>query len=660
MPSWPPSSTGSGRRRGYWMVAFAIALSGAALEARRSPAIMTAHGACFDDPDDYMRVYRARRMLETGALRIRFMPEINYPLGAELHWTAPMDWLLVGAMAVFAPLLKQADPFATVATWVPVVGGIAYTLLMIAFIRRLGGSAAGLIAGAMVTLSPAFHRAFQLGHPDHHFLLEFLFLLAVSLWTRTGQRGAGSPTMWACAVSGLAMGLAIWIAPQALAVWLCILAGATLATFHASPEDRPAWSSRRLAWTLGVLAVVSFGWLFENWPEIGRVSADKISLWTVVIIAASLWTPDGTATGPERRRAIRAFSIVLGCAIGWMALDRGRILEFVSRPEFARWSALVMELQPLAGDAGGVWSARGMYESLGYSPLVLPLLVLGLCASKSLTCQLKVTLSLLAIGSVGASLLQRRWLDHVNVGLVPVAVLGGQELCRRLAVRRPLPEAATAGLLLLVLAGMFKPAVARVLATPPNTPNPQVYRACRAGWFIRDAFSLLPEDVEHPPAILSEDGDGPILLYQTRQPIVAAPYHRALDGLLEAASFYAERDPAAARRQLDRLGVGYVVVPYRAHEQLMNMERIAFGELRSFDPPLTTQDSRGNAVQMLQYRPGAARTMAYRLTRGEGRGLPGLRLVFEFPEETVPPDRYAGRVYEVQPLGDQPSAPPEP
>ena len=166
-------------------------------------------------------------------------------------------------------------------------------------------------------------------------------------------------------------------------------------------------------------------------------------------------------------------------------------------------------------------------------------------------------------------------------------------------------------------------------------------------------------------AILCEDGEGPALLYWTGLPVVATPYHRALDGLLEMARFFAERDPAAARERLDRLGVRYVVMPPRAHEQLMQFEQLVYGELRSFNPPTPSQDEFGRAVMHLNYRvPELVQTMAYRLVMDPtGDVIPGVQRIAEIDEgarDSAGNPRRTGLLYVVLDMpASQPSSRPD-
>src|SRR4051812_19761370 len=64
------------------------------IEYRRATAIYDAAQVYLGDPDDYMRLYRVREVVSGSQFLVRRIDRINYPRGAELHWTAPFDYLL--------------------------------------------------------------------------------------------------------------------------------------------------------------------------------------------------------------------------------------------------------------------------------------------------------------------------------------------------------------------------------------------------------------------------------------------------------------------------------------------------------------------------------------------------------------------------------------
>lgn len=625
----------------------------------------------FEGPDDYMRVYRARQV-GGDTLRVRSTPEINSPAGAELHWTAPMDYLLAGAGGAFGWFVWRADPFGAVAAMTPLVLGVIYLLYMARVLWRGFGAGPALLATALIVLSPSWHRVFRVGHPDHHCLLALLLLLAVGPWIpRTGPDGSpGQPRSAAAICSGLAIGLAIWVSIEAMVFWLAVVIATWAACTFGPLGERRAYARARLAWNLSAFGTMTVAWLFENWPDVGGVAADKISLLHVMVLAIGLLVPiraiagetrpadetDKTAgaSSPSREQSRLnrhiAFLAAVAAFTTWLSFAHERAFEHVSRPEFPRWIGHLMEFQPLCTRAGSMWSLQPLHGLTGYVPYVLPVLLVFFLRRWQTPRAAKYALVILAPTITLLAIKQLRWIDHFNVAVTPVVVIGawqlGEEVFHRLqhakignpadaAPRKLRPASAVFCAALLV--GLVLPAAKTVLTYG-------VEEARQAAVYLRRTDFVAQRIIAHKgqhgdrdadrQAILCEDGEGPALLYWTGLPVVATPYHRALDGLLEMARFFAERDPAAARERLDRLGVRYVVMPPRAHEQLMQFEELAFGELRSFDPPEGSIDDFGREILKLNYRPAEVRqTMAYRLVmESETEVIPGVERIAEINE----------------------------
>lgn len=80
----------------------------------------------------------------------------------------------------------------------------------------------------------------------------------------------------------------------------------------------------------------------------------------------------------------------------------------------------------------------------------------------------------------------------------------------------------------------------------------------------------------------------------------------------------------------------------------MNFEQIAFGELRSYDPPDETLDAHGRLQRKLHYKPEVAETMAYRLAiRPRDHGIPGVELLYGICDDPSRPDEMHGLLFVV-------------
>lgn len=668
------------RTASAWLLAVVVVGVFVWLEARRAPTVFTDAGVLFIDPDDYMRVHRARAMLEGGTWHVEVMPEIDWPKGGRLHWTAPMDWLLVSAAKVFGPLAGKHDRLDFVAAWLPVWLGVVYIATLMWLLARCVGPWPAILVGLFAAVSPALHRPFALGHPDHHCLLELLFAIAALGWLPRLRQDGGHdiPSRWAVITAGVAMGLAVWVAPQSMAAWLAILAGATWATFHAPEGERQAWALRRMDWSLVVLVVIVVGFVIENGLSLSAVQVDRISVFHVALAALAVMLPvwhrpmariepeisgmgldtakpamtDPTnGPGPARTRGLARHSIAfcagLVAVTAWVIARHKSIFVSMGRPEFFRWSEHIVELQPLWTRAGGRISLAQMHLQLGLLVYALPVALVLFWRSRLLPTGPKVILGLLAVGFTVLSVMQRRWLDHVVLGLAPVMViaaweLGGRILCARQA-DSPGRRMMLTGVICLAL---LSPATGFALSPPPTQAHPLDLRTALVAARIKEYELKHPSEADRR-GILCDDAEGSMLLYRTRLPVVAAPYHRTVDGIVEAATFYAERDDAAAREQLSRLRVRYVVVPFRPHEQLMNFERIAFDELRSYDPPVETIGPDGVMHHELRYRPEIAQTMAYRLAMQPDSKPAGLECIAVIKEGAQTADGFSGLVYAV-------------
>ncbi|MBN2562387.1 MAG: hypothetical protein JXQ75_15795 [Phycisphaerae bacterium] len=621
----------------------------------------------FVDPDDYMQAYRAKLVAAGQAARVRHIPDINVPNGVEMHWTAPMDYFLAGVGILFGPLSKHTDSFGYVAAWVPICLGVVYVLCMIAFMRRGFGAGPAILAGLLVVLSPAFHRVFQIGHPDHHCLLELLLLVALGAWIpRASADGtAGAPSTAAAIISGLATGLAIWVAAQALFLWLALVVGLTYACLSGPPHARRIYADARFAWNCATGVVVVVGFFIENWPGLNVVAVDKISTVHVALVVIAFLAPARlgslrAATKPRSKGAAVKeqtppvlqsqtnrdiiFLAAIAVFVIWMGLARSRAFEYVSGSKFFRWHEHIAELQPLYTRTLTDWSVQPMHDRLGLLPYALPVLLLLFLLSKQVPRPVKCALGLLAPTVMILTVVQRRWLDHINLAVTPVVVVGMWELAKALLGK--------VGSRIWTMRFLLTAAALAVLIYPSaRIVTSLTYEAARLANRYQERTDFVAQqiaayEIGHPcfnprrRAILCEEGEGPMLLYCTGLPVVAVPYHRALDGVIEVARFYAERDPAEARSQLDRLGVRYVVMPPRAHEQLMHFEEMAFGKLRSFDLPTETINEFGHIMQKLNYKPHeVSQTMAYRLVMEPGGDvIPDVERIAEIQEGARTPD----------------------
>src|SRR5882672_127429 len=114
-----------------WILSAAIIAVAIGHQARRISSVHHQGRWYFPDTDDYLRLFRVRLILDGRATIVRHIAELNPPQGVTLHWTAPMDYLLIGATKLWGELFGAADALENAAAWTPVLLGGVYLALII-------------------------------------------------------------------------------------------------------------------------------------------------------------------------------------------------------------------------------------------------------------------------------------------------------------------------------------------------------------------------------------------------------------------------------------------------------------------------------------------------------------------------------------------------
>ena len=660
----------------------------------------------FPDPDNYTRAYRAKKIADSDVSIWRHMDTINAPNGVDLHWTAPMDYLAAGAGLLGRALGEGGSSFETGLALLPVALGACYLTALIAFLRRIADWPVVFLGAWLSAVSPPLHRVFELGHVDHHALLELLVLMSmIGLIARVpiAKRAASSSSARSAAdepqpgaaselmplAAGVCMGLAIWTAAQAAMFW-CVISFVLIIDAARGPAGDRVFSftvARR--WIGGSAMVVAAAHWIENGFSLTYVALDRVSIVHVLLMLGAI-----VALGVVHQHAIRrsqrssatpgrraAWYGGLAACIALIAFSATRAASALSGEELSRWHAHVAELQPLfttltGGSSQGGESAislEPMHRRLGYTPYLLPVALPFFLIARRVPGTIRAVLALTAVFVAVASIFQLRWIDHYPTFVFPVIVIGMYEVLQRIAERSigsPRYGAAVPiGAAIIILSSATIPfstyaraalvhranAASKADPTSSNRDAGALLRALGPREdqirtdFVARAIRI-HERVTPSPAsrrnILCDEGEGPALLYETGLPVVAAPYHRAIDGITAMMRFFASRNPAEARNMLDRLGVRYIVVPYHVNEQLMNFERISFGELRSFDEPREWIDDAGRLRRELRYRPEVAQTTAYQVAiRPLDHGIPGVELLYGIRDDPRRPEAVNGLLF---------------
>lgn len=520
------------------------------------------------DPDAYMRLSRVELLWAGGDWYDPVFPRIDPPAGFTLHWTRPMDALLLAGAWLASPFLGFEGALYW---WGVLVSPVLHVISLIAFVW----AAAPLLHRQWLSWSaflfvsqPAIFVSFLVGRPDHHGLLALLSILVIGFAIRVlCDPERTRDAVWL----GLVSALALWVSIESLLI-VAISIGA-LGMFWLAGERRYAGVLTLNASTL--LAALAAALFAERGAagilafDIDRLSSAHLTLFAINL---AFWA----GVDYYDRRGVLSRSLL--SRIGWTVLGLAAALATVSllQPGFfadplssgdelytAKHLAHIEELQPLFGRVGsgeGSWSVARPILWLGIAVLAVPWLVYSIVNSKGPERRVWVYLGIGALVVLPVAAAQRRWSIYPEIFLLmPYAAFAGTVLDRLAAGLSR--KAAGLGRLSVICAMCVWFYVPAAISDPDATPQSPagVAEACPINALapvLNDPAGLGAS----PKRVLAFIDVGPELLYRTPHSVFSIPNHRIQPGFTTTYRIMTATDVSLARELLEESRVDLIIV----------------------------------------------------------------------------------------------------
>jgi hypothetical protein len=480
----------------------------------------------FPDSDDIMRLLSVRDLLAGqswfDAHQYRYLP----PEGVPMHWSRLADAPLAATIALLTPLLGRFDAEAVSAFLLPPLFFLVYLgVVGRGLYRMIGGSAvaiAVLVAGQASIFSQFL---FRVGRIDHH-ALQIVLVAAAGIYFASGSR-----SRTAAALSGLMCALSLAIGLETLPFV------AAIAILHVLfwVLD-PAVGGRLLYFsaTFGVAALAAFA--AQTAPELwGTPTCDTLSPpWLLLACGGSGLAGLLALAGPRMATAGLRLAAAVAGSVALVALFvfaypacLSGPYEMVPEPYRSVWLGAILEAQPawkrLVAGSNGVF---GVFGPLAFSAVAAA--ALAFRGRGPVQRLLVVSAVCLSIGAVLAQF-QVRGL-YVASAFVPiVAAIAIQRLGDAIHSGRLSGFRAVAGALAATafLGPTWSAPAFAVRLVVPETPSIYIQAP---GCLLKEHLSrldLLPRGVVLGPIDL-----GAYTLLYTRHSIIAAGFHRAVEGII--------------------------------------------------------------------------------------------------------------------------------
>lgn len=518
-------------------------------------------------PDGYMRLIRAAELRDGGNWFDIVIERSNAPYGDALHWTRPMDLLILGFAGLLAPFADAEDAlFISGAASSPLVALLA-CIAMAWAARPVVGPARALLAVFILLLQPAVLSYTMAGRADHHSLQLLVFIFCIGATLRLLQ---SDPPKKIAVLAGIGYGFALWISIELLllialcqtALGLHWLRNGGRAPIRAEPALRTA--AAFLATTATVLTIERppSGWLVAEQDRISIVHLGMAGIFLGFWAVLRLFERRGDADPTARRKALVAgAAAAVGFAVliavfpetlaGPFAAVDPRILPI--------WHEQVAELKPLtptdmkqlglflffigAGVPALIFLAvvawRERNDATGARRL-FPVIVLVVYFTLALKHLRLAPFAEIAYVWALTEMVGRfiAWSDKHLSGFRQFAVKYGATF---LVILGPL------------MAGMF------LIAVTPSAEADDANPECRIS-HVAPLLSAADGLGAQPLTIGGLLDYGPEILFRTPHAVISAPYHRNGDGIWDSYRLLAASNESESRAIVARRGIDLIVI----------------------------------------------------------------------------------------------------
>ena len=519
------------------------------------------------DTDDAMRLALVRELLNGQGWWQQHLMRLQPPMGVYMHWSRLLDGGIAGLERLFALFVDwPRAEWLTRLVW-PMLWIFPAVIGMLAVADRLGETPDGtgkvpgavLIAAAMLMIDMALYPQFRPGRIDHHDVqMTFCFLALAG----AVQRG---PSLKGPILAGVATGLGVAIGLEALVFEAAIGAAIALRFVFDGGQARVL-----RAYGLALAATTTLAFCIQTPPWRWAVSAcDALAFnSTAAIVVAGLAVAAIAVVARGRTPPIRFLALGGGAILtvgAYLGLDphciKGPFAD-VDPAIRSLWLVHVQEMRP--------WPVVFQRKpedalTLAAAPL-MGLIALAWLGRRRTTRQdpaFRLSAGMLALTTAAgfSGIRMSGYADWVAIPLLAAAAADAADVVARRYHREALVTVIITGL--VAMPGIYAQAAVWIdqTATKLTAPNggkkaePEPADHCFQNWPYRTLAKAGP-----PGLVLDEIDLGPVILDNTSDSVLAAPYHRMSWGMLASRSVWAANaDDGTAEAKARALGIKYVV-----------------------------------------------------------------------------------------------------
>ena len=517
------------------------------------------------DTDSYTRLNRVLLVHELGHWNNSMYPRSNAPYGESIHWTKPMDLLLLAGGRVLALMM----PFSTalhvwgvvISPFLHVVAFMGIFYLMRENLDRLGM----ILLSIAFLLQPILDSYFAIGRPDHHSLI-----LAVFCWFLVGLfKGPERTPHWkTCIYIGGLGALGLWISVEFLVPIGLFLVAATV--FWVWQGEKNAFHISRIMAAMFLVATL-FLFLERFSDDLFVIEYDKISLPHCMLLGliAMVWfginelRPYSSWTSTILRRLI---------LIGTMSVVAS-IVQWYLFPDFFKGPLVGMDpaIRQLVWDNVAETQPLQISEAimnLGMGILVLPLLAISIWRDQAMLNQYQGLLLCIGAGIfIPLALYESRWTPYASILLLIPYVAYVRRALEWVGTRWLNRRGEAASLLAGVVLLFWPITVGTVMALEEPQREPSIIGGKCSLLPLTEYLNIEVVNEGTSKTILAFKDFGPELLYRTSNRVIGSPMHRNREGLRDMLAIMRAGDSDIAASLIHRRNIDLILICLHSKEE---------------------------------------------------------------------------------------------
>lgn len=495
------------------------------------------------DSDITLRLLRAEQLHAGRRFDDHMLRRVFPPDGISLHWTAPMDALLVSGAALFSGERGYRAALEEWSRWLPGLLAAAALFFIGLTLTELGRAPeTGFWALGVFFLMPAMLGAFAPGNADHHGLQAVLWLALMLFVIQCILRPCSKRPF---VLAGAAAGLGLWVSVQFLVPIVLVLCALGVRWLQADQRDRRNFALMPAALAAVLAAAITVEY---PWPAFLTPAYDMVSVvhFTAFLLTAGAFAAASVVTAGRTCAAGSRAVVLAGFCVGAAAVTRALFPQVFVPPAKKYGSAAFDAMMPASAPLFALDPATA--ASFGFGLIFAALAVMrGVRAAPPQTraAWLTVAVSVLPAWLV---LTDFRWSPFFAALVVPLAFLCAELAAwfkARFPQSRGRPDCSfigAAALALFVVAGI--PLAAVVILSGGKQATLGAAHETVAGMIssgaLTRALGQTPVTVAAPVYMVGE------LVYRTPHNALFGDYHRATAARLAYEAFFDAPTPAAA------------------------------------------------------------------------------------------------------------------